>query len=170
IEQFNPQMIINTGSAGGFDPSLEIGDIVISSEVVHHDVDATGFDYAIGQVPQMPATYKADKTLIYKVKDILTDHGINNKIGLIGTGDSFMDNPEKINLMLKDFPSMLAAEMEGAAIAQVCYQYDIPFVIIRALSDIAGTDSPMAFQEFIKVAAKNAADLIMQMVKNEGRE
>lgn len=167
VERFQPTVVINTGSAGGFDPTLQVGDIVISSEVVHHDVDVTGFDYAIGQVPQMPATFKANASLVRVVKDILTGYDVQSKIGLIGTGDSFIDHPEKTKFILNHFPNMLAAEMEGAAIAQVCYQYNIPFVIIRALSDIAGAESPVTFHEFLQVAAKNAANLIMDIIEED---
>lgn len=167
IERFQPTFVINTGSAGGFDPTLRVGDIVISSEVVHHDVDATGFDYVMGQVPQMPPTFKADATLVRVVKDILAGYDVQSKIGLIGTGDSFINDSSRVKRLLDDFPNMLAAEMEGAAIAQVCYQYDIPFVIIRALSDIAGTESPVTFNEFLQVAANNAANLIIDIIEDK---
>ncbi|NWO13255.1 5'-methylthioadenosine/S-adenosylhomocysteine nucleosidase, partial [Virgibacillus sp.] len=87
-ERFAPNYIINTGSAGGFATDLEIGDVVISTQVVHHDVDATAFDYAYGQVPQMPAMYDADVNLVAKVVNVLTDLDISYKKGIIATGDS----------------------------------------------------------------------------------
>lgn len=167
IERFQPDVVINTGSAGGFDKALNVGDVVISSEVVHHDVDVTGFDYELGQVPSMPVTFTANPQLIKKIEAILHDMKVNSKIGLIGTGDVFMNNPERINEVLHSFPEMLAAEMEGAAIAQVCYQYHIPFVIIRALSDIAGTESSISFNEFLPLAAKNSAHLILQFIQQQ---
>ena len=165
MERFQPTVVINTGSAGGFSQTLQVGDIVISSDVVHHDVDVTGFDYELGQVPRMPVTFKSAPSLVEQVKSTLTNEKIHSEIGLIGTGDIFMNNPEKINNVLDHFPSMLAAEMEGAAIAQVCYQYDVPFVIIRALSDIAGVESSISFNEFLPLAAKNAASLIISLIK-----
>ncbi len=170
MERFQPTIVINTGSAGGFAKELEVGDIVISSEVVHHDVDVTGFNYELGQVPGMPTTFSADESLIKQVKQILGDYDIRNEIGLIGTGDVFMNQPEKIQAVLDYFPNMLAAEMEGAAIAQVCHQYEIPFVIIRALSDIAGVESSMTFNEFLTIAAKNAANLIIELIKTSSIE
>lgn len=170
IERFQPTKVINTGSAGGFAKELEVGDIVISSEVVHHDVDVTGFNYELGQVPGMPTTFSADESLIKQVRQILGDYDIRNEIGLIGTGDVFMNQPEKIQAVLDYFPTMLAAEMEGAAIAQVCHQYEIPFVIIRALSDIAGVESSMTFNEFLTIAAKNAANLIIELIKTSSIE
>ncbi|MBO1003441.1 5'-methylthioadenosine/S-adenosylhomocysteine nucleosidase [Pseudogracilibacillus auburnensis] len=165
MERFKPTHIINTGSAGGFKEDLQVGDVVISTEVVYHDVDVTAFDYSYGQVPQMPPTFKADHDLIRQTEVALEQLQINSAQGLIATGDSFMNDSKRVDSIKQLFPTMIAAEMEGAAIAQVCYQYNVPFVIIRALSDIAGKDAPMSFQDFLTLAAENAANLIINMVK-----
>lgn len=167
MEAYKPSYVINTGSAGGFSNKLSVGDLVISSDVVHHDVDVTAFDYVYGQVPNMPATFKADVEMIEKVESILNSLAIQSEIGLVATGDSFMSDSKQVDFVRKTFPNMLAAEMEGAAIAQVCYQYDVPFVIIRALSDIAGQEAPMSFQEFLQTAAENAANVIIEYIKRE---
>ncbi len=164
-ERYAPSKVINTGSAGGFSKDLEVGDIVISTQVVHHDVDVTAFDYAYGQVPDMPAMYAADTELIAETTQAIKDLDINFNEGIIATGDSFMEDPERVALIHKKFPTMIAAEMEAAAVAQVCYQYDKPFVIIRALSDIAGKKSSISFDAFLNEAAENAANLIMKMIK-----
>lgn len=165
-ERFNPAHIINTGSAGGFSKNLKIGDIVISTEVVHHDVDVTAFDYAYGQVPGMPAAFPADADLVLKAAEAINKLSVNYEEGLIATGDSFMEDPDHTAFVQGKFPAMAAAEMEAAAIAQVCYQYQKPFVIIRALSDIAGKKSSISFDAFLERAAKNAAQLIMLIIKN----
>ncbi|HIV74064.1 MAG TPA: 5'-methylthioadenosine/adenosylhomocysteine nucleosidase [Candidatus Pseudogracilibacillus intestinigallinarum] len=165
MEKYQPTFVINTGSAGGFSEALKVGDVVISDAVVHHDVDVTAFDYVHGQVPQMPATFKADKTLVRQVRIILKEMEIGSEIGLIATGDSFMNDQTKVQTIRELFPTMIACEMEAAAIAQVCYQYNVPFVVIRALSDIAGQEAPMSFQQFLEVAATNAANLIIEFVK-----
>lgn len=165
LERFEPTHVINTGSAGGFSNKLEVGDIVIGKEVVHHDVDVTAFDYKYGQVPNMPASFPADNILIDKINTVLNDLSIKSEIGLIATGDSFMSDPKRVAAVKKKFPNMIAAEMEGAAIAQVCYQYQVPFVIIRALSDIAGEKSSISFNEFLHLAARNAANIITQLIK-----
>lgn len=164
MERFSPTIVINTGSAGGFSQNLSVGDIVISDEVIHHDVDATAFDYAYGQVPQMPATFTADETLVEQARDIMSTLEIPYEVGLIATGDSFMSDEQRVNAVRELFPNMLAAEMEGAAIAQVCYQYDVPFIIIRALSDIAGKNSPVTFDQFLQTAAKNASQIILSFI------
>lgn len=164
-ERFSPTMVLNTGSAGGFSQELSIGDIVISEEVVHHDVDATVFDYAYGQVPQMPPMYKGDAELVQLAQNIAEEIGLQAKTGLIATGDSFMEDDTRVSIVREKFPSMLAAEMEAAAVAQVCYQYDTPFVVIRAISDIAGEESSISFEAFLDRAVENTFHLLMRMVK-----
>ncbi|WP_174613886.1 5'-methylthioadenosine/S-adenosylhomocysteine nucleosidase [Virgibacillus ihumii] len=163
-ERYAPSHVINTGSAGGFADSLQVGDIVISSKVVHHDVDCTAFDYAYGQVPGMPAVYVPDKSLVMKTSDAIKELGVRYTEGIIATGDSFMSDSSRVAFVKERFPAMIAGEMEAAAIAQVCYQYGSPFVIIRALSDIAGKDSSVSFDAFLETAAENAAKLIMKVI------
>ncbi|GGA69026.1 5'-methylthioadenosine/S-adenosylhomocysteine nucleosidase [Ornithinibacillus halotolerans] len=165
MERFSPDYVINTGSAGGFAKQLDVGDVVISNEVVHHDVDVTAFDYAYGQVPGMPATFQADPSLIQKAIKAVEQIDIQGEIGLIATADSFMDDPERVNFVREKFPALIAAEMEAAAVAQVCHQYNCPFVVIRALSDIAGKESSVSFDAFLKTAAKNASEIIFHMLE-----
>lgn len=163
-ERFNPEYIINTGSAGGYSDELEVGDIVISTEVVHHDVDATIFDYQYGQVPGMPVAYPADKSLIERASAAIKRLDVSSVQGVIATGDSFMNDPERVNVVLEKLDGVVAMEMEAAAVAQVCYQYNKPFVIIRALSDIAGKESSISFDSFLTKAAQNASDLIVELL------
>lgn len=163
-ERFDPEFVINTGSAGGYSEELEVGDIVISTEVVHHDVDATIFGYQYGQVPSMPATYLADKTLIDRASVAIKYLGVSSAQGIIATGDSFMNDPERVKIVLEKLDDVVAIEMEAAAVAQVCYQYNKPFVIIRALSDIAGKESSISFESFLTTAAKNASELIVEIL------
>ncbi len=164
MEKFRPTFVINTGTAGGINEDLAVGQIVVADEVVHHDVDVTAFGYQLGQVPQLPPTFPADPLLFKKVQSILQKLMIPNKTGLIGTGDTFMQDDNKIMILKENFPGILAVEMEGAAIAQVCYQYGVPFILIRAISDIAGRDSSMSFREFIDVAARNTTKTIEKFI------
>lgn len=167
LNHFQPDVVINTGSAGGFNKDLEVGDIVISSEVRYHDVDATVFGYEYGQVPQMPATYKAEERLINlaerAAKSEINAHNIIK--GLIATGDSFMSDPERAAFVMTKFPDLQAAEMEAGAIAQVCHRFETPFVIIRSLSDIAGKEASTSFDKFLQTAATHSAELILTMIK-----
>lgn len=164
-ERYQPNTIINTGSAGGYSEQLNVGDVVVSKHVVHHDVDATGFNYAYGQVPGMPKSYTADQHLIQLTLEALEELNIPYAMGIIGTGDSFVDDSERVAFIRRQFPDLIAVEMEAAAVAQVCYQYETPFVIIRALSDIAGKESTVSFDEFLEQAAKHASEIVMQTIK-----
>jgi len=165
IDNFTPDCVINTGSAGGFEPSLNVGDIVISDEVRHHDVDVTAFGYEIGQVPQMPAGFAAHPALIQAAKEsIHAVEGIQTMVGQICTGDSFMCDPVRIEKTRQDFPNMLAVEMEGAAIAQACHVLATPFVVIRSMSDIAGKESPQSFEEYLEVASVNSSKLVVALL------
>lgn len=166
IEKFKPDVIINTGSAGGFHRDLNVGDVVISTEVRHHDVDVTIFGYEYGQVPRMPACFSPDQRLVsVAVKSAQKINGIQVAEGLIASGDSFMNDPERVEFIRSKLPDIYAAEMEAAAIAQVAYQFEVPFVIIRSLSDIAGKDSNISFDQFLDTAAKNSAELILLMLE-----
>ena len=167
LSQFKPEYVINIGSAGGFDPDLNVGDVVISDHVVHHDVDVTAFGYVMGQVPNMPATFSADQKLINQAKAALNSvTQVQAKVGLIGTGDSFMSDPARVESVRSTFPSLVAVEMEAAAVAQVCFKFGVPFVVVRSLSDIAGKESPQSFEEYLKVAAENSSLMIQQMLKS----
>lgn len=165
IDRFQPDYVVNTGSAGGFDASLKVGDIVVSAEVRYHDVDVTAFGYEIGQLPANPPAYIADETLVNAAKtgiEALTN--INAMVGLITTGDTFMTKADDIAKARANFPTMAAVEMEGAAIAHTCHQFNIPFVIIRSLSDIAGKESPTSFDEYLETASVNSSQLVLNML------
>ncbi|MBM7701435.1 5'-methylthioadenosine/S-adenosylhomocysteine nucleosidase [Metabacillus iocasae] len=165
LEKFQPDYVINTGSAGGFHPDLNVGDAVISTAVVHHDVDVTAFGYKYGQVPGSPAAFEADEKLIkiaeQSAKEV-TDMQVAK--GLIATGDSFMNDPKRVEFVREQFPNLYAAEMEAAAVAQVCHQFDVPFVVLRALSDIAGKESDVSFEQFLEKAAVNSTNLVLKFV------
>jgi len=166
IEKYAPNCIINTGSAGGFDEKLNVGDVVIGSQVRHHDVDLTVFGYEMGQCAQMPAAYLPHAQLAQIAKDAAQNSQQDIQIveGLIATGDSFMADPAKVEYARSNFPTMQACEMEAAAIAQTCHLFNVPFVVIRSLSDIAGKQSELSFEEYLVTAAKNSADMVMAML------
>ncbi|NQE00401.1 5'-methylthioadenosine/S-adenosylhomocysteine nucleosidase, partial [Staphylococcus xylosus] len=117
INQFKPNLIINTGSAGALDKSLNVGDVVVSDTVAYHDADARAFGYQLGQIPQMPAQFVADKELIDKAIEAIKQQQINAKTGLIVSGDSFIGTSEQRKAIKANFPQAMAAEMEATAIA-----------------------------------------------------
>ncbi|MEW9797134.1 5'-methylthioadenosine/adenosylhomocysteine nucleosidase [Alteromonas sp. CYL-A6] len=165
IEKFAPDAVVNTGSAGGFDTSLNIGDIVIAGSVIHHDVDLTHFGYTLGQPAGMPEKFICDSALVEAAEsatDAIPD--IQSKRGLICTGDAFIGSDEAVAALKEKFPAMSAVEMEGAAIGQVCHMLDVPFVVIRSLSDIAGKTSSVSFKEYLDTAARHSAQLVMGMI------
>ena len=165
IDRFAPRAVINTGSAGGFHTDLEVGDIVISSSVCHHDVDVTPFGYAHGQIPGLPACFLPDDQLIELAKRAIESLGeVTHMHGLIATGDRFVHQLDDVTHTRTKFPEMIACEMEAAAVAQVCHQFRMPFVIIRALSDIAGKENVVAFEAFLAQAADHSTRVIVAMI------
>jgi adenosylhomocysteine nucleosidase len=173
IATYKPDLVINSGSAGGIDPALSFGDVVISDGLLQHDVDVTAFNYAPGQLPGMPTVFPVEERLIclaeqavdeLKAESILPVD-FNHTRGLIGSGDVFMHDPERIGVMRRLFPLLKAVEMEGAAIAQCCYLFKTPVLIIRALSDIAGLESPLKFSEFLPIASRHSAQIVCRLTR-----
>ncbi len=159
-------LIINIGTAGGFDSQLNIGDVIIATEIRNYDVDVTAFGYEFGQVPKMPAYFQSERSLVELAEqcaNIFTKHKVEK--GLIVSGDSFMNNLSQIAFIKEKFNSILAAEMEACAIAQVCYQFKIPFIIIRSISDIVGKDAHITHDLNLELASHNSSTLALSMLE-----
>jgi len=165
LEKFDIKTVINTGSAGGIKTEAEVGDIVISETVAYHDVDVTGFGYVWGQVPGLPAIFEADATLVNQVEAALANTGARYLKGQIVTGDAFVNRPDQMAVIKGNFADAVALEMEAAAVAQVCHIAEIPFVVVRALSDIAGKESHISFDEFLPTAAAASSEMVVELVK-----
>ncbi|WP_099974651.1 MULTISPECIES: 5'-methylthioadenosine/adenosylhomocysteine nucleosidase [Lactobacillaceae] len=166
-DKFNPDVLINTGSAGGIGTGLSIGDVVISSKLAYHDADATAFGYALGQLPDQPLYFEADDSYVKKIEQAAVASNLNYHTGLIVTGDQFIDSSEKIDKIKKMFPDVLASEMEGAAVAQVCTQFKTPFVVIRAMSDVGDENADVNFDEFVIQAGKNSVQMLLNFLDRE---
>lgn len=167
IHQFAPDCVINTGSAGGLGKGLKVGDVVIGETVAHHDVDVTAFGYVWGQVPQLPAVFTSDSNLIRQAeKAVQVFEGAAVTQGLIVSGDRFVHSSEGVAEIRSHFPDVKAVEMEAAAIAQTCHQLEVPFVIIRAVSDSADEKADISFEEFLKTAAVSSAKMVTEIVKS----
>ena len=178
INTYKPDFVINTGSAGGIGNfsggTMHIGDVIISSGLLYYDVDVTAFNYAPGQIPGQPPVFPIDEKLIVRaeqaVNQLKTEKtlpaDLNYCRGLIGSGDEFMCKPESIAKVRQLFPDIQAVEMEGAAIAHCCRLFSVPALIIRALSDIAGTESPVSFDKFLPVAARHSAEIVHRIIRN----
>ncbi|PCM40740.1 5'-methylthioadenosine/adenosylhomocysteine nucleosidase [Mammaliicoccus sciuri] len=160
INEFKPDLIINTGSAGSVDSELNIGDIIISNKVYYHDVNATAFGYRLGQVPSMPEFYETDKELIDLAKSSIEQLDLNGIAGEVATGDSFIGSIDQRKVIKSNFPTASVVEMEAGAIAQTCYQYNVPIIVTRAVSDLADKESDVTFEEFLKVACVNSSKIV----------
>lgn len=166
ITECQPDYVINTGSAGGFDQHLNIGDVVIGEAAIHNDVDLTHFGYQIGQCAGMPEVYHCDRTLLQVAKQAAGHiQQFQYKTGLICSGDSFIGSDDAADELKQRFPRAIATEMESAAIGQACYLLNTPFIVIRSLSDIAGKTSSVSFNEYLEQAAKHSAELVMGICK-----
>lgn len=164
IELFDVEAVINTGSAGGIGVGLSIGDLVVSRELTYNDADARAFGYEYGQIPQMPEKYIADEHLIDTFSKTAEKLNWNVHQGLIVTGDSFISSERQINHIIDHFPDALVTEMEGTAIAQTCHQFNIPYIVVRALSDTADEVASVSFDQFIDEAGKQSADLVLHFL------
>lgn len=143
IKNFNLDCVISTGVAGGIDKCLGVMDVVVSQQIVYHDVWC-GMGCDKGQVQGMPTFFDGNKTLCKAAESLNSTPSANGTkihLGLICTGDQFITNKEELARIKSDFPEGLACDMESAAIAQTCYIYNIPFVSFRIISDTPGIDN-----------------------------
>ena len=168
INHFGVTHVMNTGVAGSLNAKIDIGDIVVSTDAMYHDVDATIFGYAKGEVPQVgTASFVADEMLrkaaVEAVKEAAPD--IHVFEGRVVSGDQFISSREVKNHIRDTFQGD-CTEMEGAAIAQVAYSNDVPFVIIRAISDKADDSGQEAYDVFEKKAAMHCAHVVEYMISH----
>lgn len=174
INDFNPSEILFTGVAGALDSSLNIGDVVIGKNLYQHDMNATPF-YQKFHIPILDLKYVSTKNTKYLF--VATSMFIKNYdsyisksesgnfkilnpkviIGDIASGDQFVSSAEKVSKIKNDLPSVTCVEMEGAAVAQICYEYEIPFSIIRIISDNANDTAHIDFERFVKNISSNYA-------------
>ena len=168
ISEFKVNAIVNTGVAGALHDDLDVQDIVISTDAIQHDMDATVFGYKKGIVPRMEnSTFVADEKLIQAAYDSSVAEAKSNKVvkGRVVSGDIFISSKELKDELVKEFDAY-CGEMEGAAIAHVCTLNDVPFVIIRAMSDKADGSADVTYEEFVVEAAKNSKDIVLKMLKS----
>ena len=159
IERYNPSLIINTGTAGGLGDT-SVHDIILANEVRHHDVDVTAFGYEIGQQAQMPPAFIANTQWTEKLKQVAERYSHTLHYGQVESGDSFISSPTRLQEIANTFPKAKAVEMEAAAIAQTCYLLNIPFVMLRAISDKAGEGNAVSYETFVVEAGKLSATII----------
>lgn len=166
VNQFTPDAVVNTGSAGGLGKGLKVGDVVIGLETAHHDVDVTAFGYTWGQVPQLPARYAADAALAAAATEAAQAfEGAAVVQGLVVSGDQFVHSSDKVAEIRSRFEGVQAVEMEAAAIAQSCHQLGVPFVVVRAVSDSADEKADISFETFLQTAAVSSANMVLRLLE-----
>lgn len=166
VDQFHVDVIINTGIAGSLDAEIDIGDIVISTDAVEHDMDASIFGDPIGQIPQMDTfSFPADESLVKLAKEVneKANPDVHTWIGRVVSGDQFVSSGEKKEQLIRVFDAK-CTEMEGAAIAHAAYLNKISCVIIRAISDKADNSAVVNYPAFEAAAIRHSVRLIEALV------
>ena len=166
ITKYEPDCVINTGCAGALSVELELNDIVIGTSSAQWDLSVEGLDWPRGFVSSLDRTYiDSDPELTGLLENEISKY---NKVvnGLIVSGDTFVASEETRQLILNEFPDALCTEMEGAAIGHVCAQNEVPFCIVRAISDSANAESTVDFMQFFEAAGEKSALIIIEMLKN----
>ncbi|WPM05746.1 5'-methylthioadenosine/adenosylhomocysteine nucleosidase [Borreliella sinica] len=171
LSKYNISHVINSGIAGGVVSDkykdIKVGDVVVSSEVAYHDVDLTKFGRNLGQLPDLPQKFSANKNLIDKASRAVKSkvEGSNAYSGLIVSGDQFI-GPTYVNKIIKNFKDVIAVEMEGAAIGHVSHMFSVPFIVIRSISDIVNKEgNKVEYSKFMKLAAFNSAKVVQEILR-----
>ncbi len=169
-DEFAVDQIIFTGVAGAIDADLDIEDIVVATELVQHDVDVTSFgDYKLGEIPELGQNFAADKQLVQLAEtageQLAAEEDLKVVTGRILSGDQFISAGDKVKDLQAEFGGY-CTEMEGAAVGQVAQLNEIPFVVIRSISDKADAEADISFTEFVKKAADHSYRIVKEIVDN----
>ena len=148
---------------------MKVGDIVVSDEVRYHDAGDTAFGYEPGQMAGCPAAFAADEKLIAAAEQVIKQLNLNAVRGLVVSGDAFINGAEPLARIRSTFPQAIAVEMEATAIGHVCHQFKVPFVVVRAISDVADKESHLSFDEFLSVAAKQSSLMVENLLAQLAR-
>ena len=167
IDDYSVSNIINVGIAGGTHVDMLPGDVVVGGSLIQHDMDTIAFGYKAGQIPRLDTfDFVCDESLVKVAVEAcknLKEH--KSYVGRIVTGDQFINKAEKLQWLCAEFEA-LACEMEGGSIAQVCYLNQIPFVVIRSISDNANTGVYMDYEKFKPLAIENSVVILKSMLQN----
>lgn len=159
-DNFSPDCIINAGVAGGMNSNVKVCDVVISTDVLPHDLDP----HFLADYPPYCAVFKADEKLIETAEKVCGEFGINSFRGRIVSGEAFISD-SKVKASIQERFAPHAVDMETAAVGHACYLNEMPFVSVRCISDNADDEGAMSFDEFEKIAAKRVADIVLKMTE-----
>ena len=163
IQKFGCDTLLFSGVAGGINPALEIGDLIVANKLSQHDLDITAFGHAHGFVPGGSVYVNTDETLKNIALEVAKENNIKIIEGIIATGDQFVADETRKNFILDTFKAD-ALEMEGSSVAVVCDALNVPCLILRAISDTADMDAGFSFEEFLEISAKNSANFLMKVI------
>ena len=163
IEKFGAEKLLFSGVAGGINPALKIGDLIAATKLCQHDVDITAFGHPSGFIPEGELFTQSDAGLLEVAKSVADEMGKELLEGTIATGDQFVASEEKKEWISKTFQAD-ALEMEGASVAVVCAALDVPFFILRAISDTADMDAGFNFDKFLESSAQESATFVLKML------
>jgi len=164
LEKFACDKLLFSGVAGAISPDLKIGDLIIADGLCQHDLDIVAFGHPYGYVPEGEVCIATDVSLRNIAKEVAKKNDLTLKEGIIATGDQFVANSERKEWISNTFKAD-ALEMEGASVAVVCNALNVPFFILRAISDTANDDAGIDFDEFMVGSAKISANFILDMVE-----
>ena len=162
---YHVDAVINTGIAGSLNADINIGDIVLSTDALEHDMDAVAFGYPVGQIPRMDTlSFKADEQLRKTAKEICEKVNPDVTVfeGRVVSGDQFISDKQKKEWLIENFAGY-CTEMEGAAIAHAAYLNDVPFLIIRAISDKADDSASVDYPAFEAKAIEHSVRLLLAL-------
>lgn len=163
IEKFGAQKLLFSGVAGAINPKLKIGELIAGVKLCQHDVDITAFGHPDGFIPEGKLFIESDRALLDVAKEVADEMGTSLFEGIIATGDQFVANEARKEWIATTFHAD-ALEMEGASVAVVCDALDVPFFILRAISDAADMDAGFNFDAFLESSAKESAAFVMKML------
>jgi adenosylhomocysteine/aminodeoxyfutalosine nucleosidase len=163
-EKFGCDTLLFSGVAGGINPKLKIGDLIIANKLSQHDLDITVFGHPYGFVPGGNVYVNTDKFLNSIALEVATENNIKIIEGIIATGDQFVYNEQRKSFIANTFKAD-ALEMEGASVAIVCDALNIPCLILRAISDTANMDAGFNFEEFLEDSAKKSANFLIKIIQ-----
>lgn len=164
ILHFGAEKLIFSGVAGGLNPSLKVGDLIIANKLCQYDVDITAFGHPLGFIPESSVYIEASSALNALAHEVAKEKGIILQEGIIASGDSFIASSKKKQWLIENFKAD-AVEMEGASVANVCHLLKVPFCILRSISDSADGEADVSFDEFLESSAKVSADFVEAMLK-----
>ena len=166
ISEYNVGTIINVGVAGGIGMDIYPGDVVVAENLVQYDMDTTAFGDKHGQIPRLDTfDFKCDENLVSVCTKACDEiEGFNTFLGRIVSGDKFVASVDTIKWLEEEFDAK-AVEMEGASIAHVCYLNNVPFVVIRSISDNANNGAHMDYEKFVPIAVQNSTKILKRMLE-----